>query len=40
MKPWGVCNIPTLLLLPGQSGPGLVEPDSVLSIGQIEMFDI
>ena len=38
---WKMQSIPpSLLLLPGPLGPGLVAPDRVLSMGQIELFDI
>ena len=33
-------NNSSLPLLPGQHWPGMVVPDSVLSMGQIELFDI
>ena len=33
-------STPSLPLLPGQPFPGVVEPDKVLSMGQIELFDI
>ena len=36
----GVWNIPSLPLLPGPLWPEVVAPDRVLSIGQIEFFDI
>ena len=37
---WGMQNTLLLLLLPGPLLPGVVAPDRVLSIGQIELFDI
>ena len=33
-------STPSLPLLPGPLWPGVVTPDRVLSIGQIELFDI
>ena len=33
-------STPSLPFLPGTLWPGLVAPDRVLSVGQIEMFDI
>ena len=35
---WGMRS--TLSLLPGSLWPGVVAPDRVLSMGQIELFDI
>ena len=32
-------NTPSLPLLPGPLWPGVVAPDMVLSMGQIELFD-
>ena len=37
---WGVRSTPSLLLLPGPLCPGVVAPDRVLSMAQIELFDI
>ena len=37
---WGMRSTPLLPLLPGPLWPGVVAPDRVLSIGQIECFDI
>ena len=37
---WGMLSTPSLPLLPGPLWPGVVAPDKVLSIGQIELFDI
>ena len=37
---WGIQSTPSLTLLPGLLWPGLVAPDRVLSMGQIELFDI
>ena len=37
---WGMRRTPTLLLLPGPLWPRVVAPDRVLSISQIELFDI
>ena len=37
---WGMRRIPLLPLLPGPLWPGIGSPDRVLSIGQIELFDI
>ena len=36
----GMRSSPSWLLLPGLIWPGVVAPDRVLSMGQIEMFDI
>ena len=33
-------STPLLPLLPGPLRPGVVAPDKVLSIGQMELFDI
>ena len=33
---WGMQSIPSMLLLPGPLKPGLVSPDKVLVMGQIE----
>ncbi len=37
---WGMQSTPSLPLLPGPLWPGAVAPDRVLSIGEIELFDI
>ena len=37
---WGMWSTIPLPLLPGPFWPGLVAPDKVLSMGQIELFDI
>ena len=37
---WGMQSTPSLPLLPGPLWFGVVAPDRVLSIGQIELFDI
>ena len=37
---WGMWNIPSLPLLPGPLCLGVVAPDRVLSMGQIELFEI
>ena len=34
---WGMQNTPSLPLLLGLLWPGVISPDSVLSIGQIEL---
>ena len=34
---WSTASLPTL---PGSVWPGVVAPESVLSMGQIELFDI
>ena len=34
---WGMQNTPSLPLLPGSLRPGVVAPDRVLSMGQIEL---
>ena len=39
LKLWGVRSTPSLPLLLGSLWPGVVTPDRVLSIGQIELFD-
>ena len=36
----GIRNIPSLLFLPGPLRPGVVTPDEVQSMGQIERFEI
>ena len=40
LKLWGMRRIPLLSLLTGPLWPGVVGPDRVLSMGQIEPFDI
>ena len=37
---WGMWGTPSLLSLPGPLWPGVVAPDWVLSVGQIEMLEI
>ena len=37
---WGMWSTFSLLSLPGPFWPGVVAPDRILSIGQIEPFDI
>ena len=37
---WGMWNTPSLPLLPGPLLSRVVAPDRVLSMGQIELFDI
>ena len=37
---WGMQSTPSLPLIPGPLWPRVVAPDRVLSIGQIELFDI
>ena len=37
---WGKRSTPPLLSLPGPLLPGMVAPDRVLLMGQIELFDI
>ena len=37
---WGMQSTPSLPSLPGLIWPGFVAPDRVLSVGQIEQFDI
>ena len=37
---WGMQSNPSLPSLPGPFGPGVVAPDRVLSIGQIEVNSI
>ena len=34
---WGLRSIPSMPLLPGQLWPGVVTPDRVLFMGQIEL---
>ena len=40
MELWGMQSTPSLPSLPDSLWPGVVELDRVLSIGQIELFDI
>ena len=37
---WGMGSTPSLSLLPGPIWPEVVAPDWVLSMGQLELFDI
>ena len=37
---WGMQSTPTLSSLPGPLRPSVITPDNVLSMGQIELFDI
>ena len=37
---WGMQSIPSLPSLPGPFKPGVVAPNRILSMGQIELFDI
>ena len=37
LKLWGMRNTPSLLLLLGPLWPGVIAPDRVLSMGQIEL---
>ena len=37
---WGIWSTPSLPLLTGPLRPGVVAPDRILSMGQIELFDI
>ena len=37
---WGVLSSPSLLSFPGQLWPWVVAPDKIISMGQIELFDI
>ena len=36
---WGMQNTSLLLPLPGLHGHGVILPDRILSMGQIELFD-
>ena len=38
--PWGIDSTHFLPLLPGPYRPSMVAPEKVLSVGQIELFDI
>ena len=40
LEPWGKWSTLSLLLLPVPLWPVVVAPDEVLSIGQIELFNI
>ena len=40
LKLWGIQSTPSLSLFPGLLRPGVVAPNKVLSVGQIELFDI
>ena len=40
LKLWGMRSTPLSPLLPDPFLPGVVAPNRVLSIGQIELFDI
>ena len=37
---WGMWSTPSLSLLPGSLWPGVEAPYRILSMGQIELFDI
>ena len=37
---WGMWSNPSSILLPGSLWPKVAVPDKVLSMGQIERFDI
>ena len=37
---WGMWSTPSLPSFPGPIWPGVVAPDRVLTMGQIELFDI
>ena len=37
---WGIQSTPSLPLIPGPFWPRVITPDRVLSMGQIELFDI
>ena len=37
---WGMQSTPSLSSVPGPLGPGVIVPDRVLSMSQIELFDI
>ena len=37
---WGMLSTPSLLLLPGPLWPRVVAPDRILSMSQIDLFDI
>ena len=37
---WVMQSTPSLQLLPGPLRPRVVAPDKILSLGQIELFDI
>ena len=40
LKIWRMLSTPSMPLLPGPIWPGMVAPKNVLSIGDIETFDI
>ena len=40
LKLWMMQSTPSLPLLPGLLSPGVVAPDRILSMGQIELFKI
>ena len=40
LKPLGNAEYPFIVFAPGPLWPGIVTPDRVLCIGQIELFDI
>ena len=40
LKLWETWSTPSLPLIPGLLWPGVVAPDRILSMGQIELFDI
>ena len=40
MEFWGMWSTSSLPLIPGQLWPGVVAPDKILSMGQIELFEI
>ena len=40
LEPWGMRSIPLLPSFPDPFGPGVVAPETILSMGQIELFDI
>ena len=40
LEVWGMRSTPSLSLLPSQLWPGVLEPQMILSMDQIELFDI
>ena len=40
LKLWGIWSTPSLPLLPAPHWPRVVAPDRILSMAQIELFDI
>ena len=36
---WGMQRTPLLVLLPGPLWPGVIAPERVLSMGEVELFD-